>query len=281
MQANNRDAGSTPGFAVRNKIKNAIDSAMGQKTRVSFLNTKTYALAAVLLVTVGVVSILILLSRNQLTTITAQKGERREVTLEDGSHVFLNANSSVSFSSDFKNHRNLELNGEAFFKVARDEQHPFVVRTGTIKTRVLGTAFNIHQKHKNQVAVSVNTGKVENWSAKVPDYKAVLTKGQQVVFDKSGQQVISTCKSEDLMLWTQNVIVLDNMSLPETARILENWYNVRIDVDMGPSEDLRLSGKFREETLQNVLSSIAILKDLKINYITPKHILIRKKNDNN
>ena len=79
--------------------------------------------------------------------------------LPDGSTVFLASNTSLEYHSDFKNTRDIKLDGEAFFDVARDEGHPFKIETQYGNVKVLGTSFNVNTKH-NATKVSVNSGLV-------------------------------------------------------------------------------------------------------------------------
>jgi transmembrane sensor len=83
--------------------------------------------------------------------------------------------------------------------------------------------------------------------------------------------------SSDGIAWTSNTIILKNTTLSETAKIIENWYNVDITFEDQEIKKFTISGKFKDEKLENVLESIAFLKQLKIIYLTQNHILIRRK----
>ena len=105
----------------------------------------------------------------------------------------------------------------------------------------------------------------------------LLTKNQQVSFLDHTLLKVSYNNSDDLMAWTKNIIVLKSETLENTAKILENWYNVSINIEDEIIKNEIISGKFNNETLKNVMESIAILKNLKIIYLTPNEITIRKK----
>ena len=81
-----------------------------------------------------------------------------------------------------------------------------------------------------------------------------------------------------MILWTQEIISLNKTTLTETARILENWYDVSITIEDEDIASETLTGKFKKEKLEHVLRSIALLKNLTIDYKNPKQISIRKKN---
>ncbi|WP_281232811.1 FecR family protein [Flavobacterium gelatinilyticum] len=208
-----------------------------------------------------------------ITQVTA-KGEKKEIFLEDGSVIVLNSNSSVTYPEEFESTRNIQLTGQAYFKVFRDVKRPFIVQTHDVKVRVLGTSFDINSYNHHDTKVSVITGKVEVTS---PTGKKVqITKNQQADLLKNSDLQISTENSDDKIAWISNTIILKNTKLSETVKIIENWYNVDITIEDQELNDLTISGKFKDEKLENVLESIAYLKELKINYKTKNQIIIRK-----
>ena len=255
------------------KIKNAIDTAIYNKRKVFSFNK--IAIAASIIMLMGI-TIFYSLTNTNLTTVSALKGERKEIMLSDGSRVFLNSNSSISYKDDFSERRNITLNGEAFFRVAKNAKKPFIVTSNTTEIKVLGTSFNINSTKKNKTTVSVNTGKVLVRSKTKLKDSVILTKNQQVSFLNHKPLKVSHNDSDDLMAWTKNIIVLKHETLDNTAKILENWYNVSIDIQDKHIKTETISGKFNNETLKNVMASIAMLKDLKITYLTPNHITIRR-----
>ncbi|WDF66003.1 FecR family protein [Flavobacterium sp. KACC 22763] len=205
----------------------------------------------------------------------AAKGEKKEIFLEDGSVIVLNSNSSITYPEEFETTRNIKLVGQAYFKVFRDVKRPFIVQTHDVKVRVLGTSFDINSYNHHDTKVSVITGKVEVTS---PTGKKVqITKNQQADLIKNSDLQISEENSKDKIAWISNTIMLKNTKLSETVKIIENWYNVDIAIEDPELNNLTISGKFKDEKLENVLESIAYLKNLKINYTTKKQITIRKK----
>ena len=205
----------------------------------------------------------------------ALKGEKKEVLLQDGSVVVLNSNSSITYPEEFGEIRNIKLSGEAYFKVFRDVKRPFIVQTHDVKVRVLGTSFDVNSYKHRSTKVSVLTGRVEVSSA--VGNKVVIVKNQQANLKHNSDFHISTEDSSDGIAWTSNTIILKNTTLSETAKIIENWYNVDITFEDQEIKKFTISGKFKDEKLENVLESIAFLKQLKIIYLTQNHILIRRK----
>lgn len=204
------------------------------------------------------------------------KGEKRSVTLQDGSVVILNSASFLRYPDEFRYVRNVELQGEAFFKVSRNPQKPFIVTSGDLRTKVLGTSFNINSYSKERASVSVNTGRVEVQYKDQERSKVVLKPNQQVIYDDK-KFTIQNSDSHDFSAWTNNTIVLKNKNLQEVARILENWYAVNISIEGEELKQLRVTGKYRDESLENVFKSIQILKNVKIDTLTSKQFIIREK----
>ncbi|MDR7371462.1 FecR domain-containing protein [Flavobacterium aquidurense] len=242
----------------------------------NFRFKKALKIAAILIAAIGISFSVVkfALAPKEIIQI-ALKGEKKEVLLEDGSVVVLNSNSSISYPEKFGQIRNIKLHGEAYFKVFRDTKRPFIVQTHDVKVRVLGTSFDVNSYKHRATKVSVLTGRVEVSSAL--GKKVVIVKNQQADLKNNSDFQISKDDSTEGIAWTSNTIVLKNTSLSETAKIIENWYNVEISFEDQEIKKLTISGKFKDEKLENVLESIAFLKQLKIIYLTQNHILIRKK----
>ncbi|MDT0678633.1 FecR family protein [Autumnicola musiva] len=240
---------------------------------------KKMAIAAVFSIMIGAAFWISLMQASKPITRFAGKGEKKEFLLEDGSIVTLNSNSSITYFENFKDKRDINLKGEAFFKVARNPSKPFTITTGQVKTSVLGTSFNINAYNYNQVKVSVNTGKVKVESNKNKQ-RALLSKDEQVLFEKGRKHKITQGLSADFNAWTRNIILLNNTSLAETAKILENWYDIKIEFEQESLGELRISGKFKEQEIKSILESIAYVKSLEIDTTNQNHIRIRRKTEN-
>ena len=133
-------------------------------------------------------------------TAIAAKGEKREIVLSDGSIVVLNSNSSITYPESFGDTRNVKLSGEAYFKVHRNPQKPFIVTVHGVSVKVLGTSFNIESYDHRETKVSVLAGKVEVSS---PSGKKVqLTKNQQASLKEDADFTLSKENSRDGIAWT-------------------------------------------------------------------------------
>ena len=167
--------------------------------RTPFLSTFA-RIAAMVIIIAGAGWLLFEVAAPQKITLTSDSDQKNiEVLLSDGSTVFLNRNSSLTYPKNFRSGtRKVSLKGEAFFDIARDEEHPFIIDAGKAKIRVLGTSFNvITENAENEVEVYVASGKVMVTSV---DGSGSLTLEPEYVGKVSGsnatqERVISLCSA--------------------------------------------------------------------------------------
>jgi len=195
------------------------------------------------------------------------KGQRTRVVLPDQSVAYLNASSTLSFPESFsESERLVELTGEAFFEVVKNPEKPFVVKTGNLRTMVLGTSFNVRSfDEEHAIEVSLVTGKVRV----VPPHQGTagadleLYPGQQLTyhkregtFDKGSFNVLAVTG------WKDGVLVFDNTDFAGFIEKLEQWYDVEIKVAGNPSQEWRVNGHFDNESLEEVLIGIQFVYGL-------------------
>lgn len=194
-------------------------------------------------------------------------GETAELILEDGTKVWLNAGSELIYPGRFTgNTREITLSGEAYFEVTQDINRPFLIHSGEVITRVLGTTFNIKAyPDENDIAVSVVTGKVE--VAAKPDKginrvkKVYVTPEQQAIYRKNSRSLIhvrSPGHSDDAVAWKAGKMVYENKALAEIIADVERKYNVRITIPERLST-CSVSVDFDGEPLDFILNVLAEL----------------------
>ncbi len=156
------------------------------------------------------------------------RGGEFKVTLEDGTEVWLNAESQLQYPESFDNaERRVVVSGEAYFKVAKDASRPFYVETDGQLVRVYGTEFNIHsyQEDSNVYTTLVN-GKISLSPVNSNGSELVLSPGHQAVFDK--QEVTSSIRSVDtstVTSWRNGKFVFENQTLEKIMISLSRWYD--------------------------------------------------------
>ncbi|MCF0072902.1 FecR domain-containing protein [Dyadobacter sp. CY261] len=213
-------------------------------------------------------------SAPQVFTVATKAGERRRVTLPDGSVAELNAASDITYPAHFGETREVRLSGEAFFKVKRDTAHPFVVHSGEIDVKVLGTSFNVKAYQNDAVSrVTVATGKVgvqkqasspgvPTPGAPAPGAPAILLPGDQLIFD----HVLSSFSlrkvdPKEAADWQQQALSFEFQTLRDISAELGRVYGVTFDI-----RDTQLAGKrfqlrVKNESLANILKLLSISGD--------------------
>ena len=179
-------------------------------------------------------------------TIRIPAGQRAQMDLPDGSVVWLNSQTTLTYDEDFgKKDRKVTLDGEAYFDVARNEKCPFIVHTHAMDIEVLGTKFNVEAYAKQQnFEASLIQGKIKIKSPSdnnisqvlLPDYKSTL---------KNGKLVISKIEDYNIYRWKEGLYCFKNKSFIEIIKDLEKYYNLKIIVDKPSITNIILTGKFR------------------------------------
>lgn len=161
--------------------------------------------------------------------VKTQFGETKQITLIDGTVITINANSELRVQDDFnKGDRNVQLDGEAFFQVARDTASPFIVETPTLNVKVLGTSFNLKsRKQLGRETVRVYTGKVQVANETIN--MGVLERQQQLVYDKEAKsEAISEMQENQQPEWKTGQAILDDVSFQELDNEFYNTYGAHL-----------------------------------------------------
>lgn len=186
---------------------------------------------------------------------TPRKGQYRLI-LPDGTRVWLNAESELSYPTAFQGaERLVTLKGEAYFEVAHDPAHPFIVQSHSQRVRVLGTSFNINAySNEPGTVTTLASGRIE-LEDRLRNTKNLLTPGQQAVIG-SGRLMIHNVDVEPYTAWKDGKFRFKGASLQEVLRQLERWYDVDIDYRNVP-DDLKIFASIkRDKKLSSVLSAL-------------------------
>lgn len=161
-------------------------------------------------------------------TIVVPEGKDMKLTLADGTQVWLNANSRFTYPTAFTGkERKVSLQGEAYFKVAHDAQHPFIVHAGDMQTRVLGTEFNVDATDASHPHVTLVEGSVSVSSMNHPTNK-VIVPGEDAALNAQGEIKISRVDTNDVACWREGIELFDNVSLRDILVQMGSWYNVSV-----------------------------------------------------
>ncbi|MCB2196379.1 MAG: FecR domain-containing protein [Bacteroidetes bacterium] len=190
------------------------------------------------------------------------KGQRTELTLPDGSRVWLNAATKITYPEKFiGNNRTITLEGEAFFEVVKNAKKPFIVKTDKLDIEVLGTSFNVMAYSEDKtIQTTLVTGKVSvkrvNPETKKAQ-KAILTPNHQAVFYKEDERfVLDQVDTKKYTSWKQGIIVFDNDPFYRVVHVLERWYDIDIQVDQELNQKYNYTITITDESLDEVLRLI-------------------------
>lgn len=238
-------------------VEKRIGKTLHRKYR-SFTKYIGYVAAILLL---AILSTVIYNNFTQPSTlyVSTSYGEKKEVTLPDGSVVILNSMSSVSYPSKMNGKtREVTLLGEAYFDVAKSPDKIFIVKVEDIEVKVLGTKFNINAYESKEyitttlfegiVSVGVHAG-----------YTRKLKPGEQAVFKKKTETLeIRQLTNPDIeMAWRNNVLSFENERFADILEVLSREHNVTFDIDNEPLKQLRITAHFASG--ESVDSALVIL----------------------
>ncbi|NRS87678.1 ferric-dicitrate binding protein FerR (iron transport regulator) [Flavobacterium sp. 7E] len=238
------------------KIKREI-AAIKKTNNLFFVSRKNWAIAASFLVLMGLSSFFYfstsLFNNREYAT---NKGERSKIVLSDGTQIWLNAASTLKYPAEFKGGtREVTLIGEAFFDVAKDKEHPFIIHTDKMDTKVVGTSFNV-QAYPDQLKqeVSVLTGKV-NVKSTVTHKNVYVTPGQKVVFKTQNNKLhaYNGVAKNTVSPWRKNILVFEDTPFPEVIATLNRNYNVVIKVENKNLNNLKISAYFKALPVDQVI----------------------------
>lgn len=197
---------------------------------------------------------------------SAQQHANKQVTLSDGTRVWLREGSSMEYPASFegKNNRRVKLIGEAYFEVAHDAAHPFHVEIGNdASVEVLGTQFNVCTS-ESATTVLVRSGKVR-FSPDGKTQSPVLTANQKAVYDrKAGSLKISNAPTLNDLSWQTGTLEFVKTPLSQVITDLEKYYNVKLSLQNPELADCPHSALLSKQSLKTVLDGLAVAYELKI-----------------
>jgi transmembrane sensor len=196
--------------------------------------------------------------------------ESSEVELPDGTLVWLNDNTTLSYPEKFRsNSREIKISGEAFFDVKKSKRKPFIVETDNARVEVLGTSFNVNSDAPGKkVIVTVVTGRVSFSNINDQVNKIILEPGEQGTFTPfDGRLQKSENSDNNFLAWKTGILVFENESLTGVCSLLSEHYNLTVGMDnQDLLESKMLSATFNNKELEEVVSIIAMTLDVSFRY---------------
>jgi ferric-dicitrate binding protein FerR (iron transport regulator) len=207
--------------------------------------------------------------------IRAAYGTRTKIQLADGTNVWLNSGSTLRFPTSFQNtdERNVELNGEGYFDVTKNETKPFIVNTSKLNVKVYGTAFNVlaYNDHSS-MTIALEEGKIglfRNYSSG-PKELMTLKPNDVVEYNSENNKLFhsSNLNMKKYTSWKDGYIVFFGDHIDNVVQKLEKWYNVDFEIKDSALKNYSFTATFVDESLEQVLQLLSLSSP--INYkITP------------
>ncbi|SKD00595.1 FecR family protein [Chitinophaga ginsengisegetis] len=209
-----------------------------------------------------------------ISEVTTRNGSRTSIQLPDGSHVWLNAGSKLTYNKDFgNNNREVNLSGEAFFDIAKNADYPFIIHTARMDVRVLGTRFNLKAYPGDKMTeATLLQGSIEASLASRPGERIILKPTEKILVSDDSLHEVKTndpvmavkhltyyAEQEDAIVetsWMENKLVFRDESFASLAARMERWYGVTIQFADKKKEELRFTGVFAQENIQQALQAL-------------------------
>ena len=239
---------------------------------------------------------------NTFTTVYSPGGQKTKVTLPDNSIVWLNAKTTLRYATAFNDkQRNVYIDGEAFFDVKHDSQRPFIVKTSVFNIKVYGTTFNVKAyKEEGVIEATLVKGKITIQGLKVPgqenseiivhpnetfryikdlatykkaDLPEALIKNQPTIRNEDQPILMLDPKVEvtPIVDWKDGILSFKNESFSSLSYKLEQWFDVKIHFDDPDVQEIKFTGQFEKENINQVFKYLQILTpfeyDMKVNEI--------------
>ncbi|WP_346857758.1 FecR domain-containing protein [uncultured Draconibacterium sp.] len=204
-------------------------------------------------------------------TVNCPVGIKTQLSLPDGSLVWLNSGTTVKYQLPFTNKtRKIEMDGEAFFEIKKD-RIPFIVNTGNAKVKVYGTEFNVKAySSDNQIEVALKEGSIGFTATNNMDEKR-LSPNDFLTFNKTTNAVETINQNiNKYIAWRNNQLVFDETPLSEMALMLERWYGIQVEIKDDDLLRYKFTTTFENEPLLQVIELLELSSPIKIKYIPTK-----------
>jgi len=188
-------------------------------------------------------------------TISTPHGAKTSIKLPDGTLVFINSGSNLSYNRNFGKSREVQLSGQAYFNVSA-KVSPFVVKTPYAKIEAKGTSFDVKAFLDDEFETTLVEGSVEINS--YSNEKILLEPGQQAILDTTNKFVVKNVNTDLYTSWKDGKLIFINEPFLKVAKQLERWYNVKIEITGESLKNLGYTGKIEMETFSEVLELINI-----------------------
>lgn len=210
-----------------------------------------------------------------IENVTTPNGAKTNFTLPDGSIVWLNSSSTLTYKRKFGEIRDISLNGQAYFSVVKDGK-PFVVSTKYGKVEVMGTSFDVKAFENDDFETTLVSGSVK--VRNIDNQTIMLMPGQQSVIDANNKLILKEVDVSLYTSWKDGQLIFDNEPLEKVVKMLERWYNVKIVLEGNSLKKLGYTGTIELESFGEVLDLIKATTPIKYKFDKESRILTIREN---
>ncbi|MDR2970002.1 MAG: FecR domain-containing protein [Tannerellaceae bacterium] len=251
-----------PGDCEKGKVSYRLFVGRRKKAAYVRLIRRVASYAAVALLLIGFTHWLTLRQiqsqDTEMLTLHVPAGQRLKLTLQDGTNVWLNARSTITYPNRFAaGERKVEIDGEAFFDVAKEEKRPFLVSSQGVEMKVLGTRFNLYSyPEANYIRTSLLEGSLMVYREKQKSHSILLHPNEESIIDNHRMTVVPI-KDPSYFLWTEGIYSFREEPLINILKKLELYFDVSIEAKDPTIYTWEYSGKFRQsDGIDNILQVI-------------------------
>lgn len=196
--------------------------------------------------------------------LSTPRGQDFKITLEDGTIVWMNAESSLEYPSQFTgNSRSVHLKGEAYFKVAKNAECPFVIYTDRMQIQVLGTELNVRNYVSRDSHVTLINGQVQVSDSENKENSVFLKPGEDAQWRENNVFVVKNVDTDAYVYWKDGYFYFDNMPLMDVTQELGRWYNINVIFENKELMDMHIRYFcVRSETLERAISLLNRMKKI-------------------
>lgn len=196
---------------------------------------------------------------DKMQSVSVPQGQRAQLTLADGTRVWLNAKSTLTMPNHFnKNKREVILDGEGYFEVTKKKRRPFIVKTSKYDVRVLGTTFNVRSYSDTEdFETSLLEGSVEILEPK--NNSGTVIKPNEKILLHDGKLAISPITHNDYFLWKDGILSFDDEPFQDLIKKLELLLDIKIKIENDRILKYRCTGKFRtKDGIEHILNVLQL-----------------------
>jgi ferric-dicitrate binding protein FerR (iron transport regulator) len=217
-----------------------------------------------------------MISYNDVLTLS---GEKVKLKLSDGTIVWVNSKSKFSYPTNFSGEkREVFLEGEAYFEVARNEKKPFIINTGDLNVNVLGTKFNLSAyKDDETIETSLFSGLVEIELNNNSKFKQILNPKHRAVYAKNDASIsIKDVKYDMSNQWINNKLVFRDLELKKIFKKLERKFDYRIILKDPTVSEMKFTGEYDDETIEEVFEMFQFFLPIKCHLTEDKRVIVER-----